>query len=61
MVLFYEADTFDSLCKELFNTIPFPDHLNGHTTSPIVCLEYGKENVILQSISGNDHSHQVEA
>ncbi|CUG90774.1 Hypothetical protein, putative [Bodo saltans] len=51
---FNEADAFDALCKELFDPIPFPPHLKGHTTSPFVWLEEGKENV-MTPIGGNDH------
>lgn len=48
------ADQFYAFLKEMFDPVPFPPHLKGHSSSPFVWLEHGPQNEITP-IGGNDH------
>jgi hypothetical protein len=43
---FDSGDAYYGFLKEMFDPIPFPDHLKGHSSSPFIWLESGSDNKI---------------
>ena len=50
---FDSADEWYLFLKETFDSVPFPEHLKGHDTSPFIWFETG--NVEIKPIGGRSH------
>jgi len=48
---FDSGDKYFAFLREMFDKVPFPDHLKGHATSPFIWCETG-QNQISQLIGG---------
>jgi hypothetical protein len=51
---FTTGQAYYTFLKNTFDSVPFPDHLKGHSSSPFVWLEKGAQNEI-QPLGGRDY------